>query len=83
MTELWTLENEIYDSGVDILCGVICDLILQKLTQSRRKAIDALAGFRVGFKDLYPLSFKKCAPLRRDLWVSEVSSVEDNKSRLS
>ena len=22
MTELWTLENEIYDSGVDILCGV-------------------------------------------------------------
>lgn len=22
MTELWTLENEIYDSGVEILCGV-------------------------------------------------------------
>ena len=22
MTELWTFENEIYDSGVDILCGV-------------------------------------------------------------
>ena len=22
MTELWTFENEIYDSGVEILCGV-------------------------------------------------------------